>query len=433
MSLPPTARCLVLGWVSGRGVAVDERGQHRTPRFVTVCQQPLVLELGQAVGDGAPLHGEPVDVAVGEQARRRAAGGRLPKAGGRRPAGRRSASTPRSAPDARSPSAGRRDGARAGRRLAPTDLAVVPFSSGTGGLPKGVRLTHANLAASSAQVAASLGFDADTVALAAVPFSHVMGLGLSLCVPLRVGARIVTLPVPDTGRVLELTARHRVTHATVPVPISTELATDPGSRATTPPPWSCSPPPARACLPRWRWRPAGACAPWRETSRPDTPASSGSGGPQVMDGYFDDPAATAAAITADGWLRTGDLVTVGGDGRLVVEDRLKELIKVDGVQVARPSRSSSSASTPRSATRPWSADPTQGPARFPSPTSSWPGRPPPRSSSHSSPRTWLTTSNCATCASSTGCPRMPSGKLQRHLLRDRERQAAAAGARARGR
>lgn len=112
-------------------------------------------------------------------------------------------------------------------RLAPTDLAVVPFSSGTGGLPKGVRLTHANLAASSAQVAASLGFDADTVALAAVPFSHVMGLGLSLCVPLRVGARIVTLPVPDTGRVLELTARHRVTHATVPVPIFTELATGP--------------------------------------------------------------------------------------------------------------------------------------------------------------------------------------------------------------
>jgi acyl-CoA synthetase (AMP-forming)/AMP-acid ligase II len=104
---------------------------------------------------------------------------------------------------------------------------VVPFSSGTGGLPKGVRLTHANLAASSAQVAASLGFDADTVALAAIPFSHVMGLGLSLCVPLRVGARIVTLPVPDTGPVLELTARHRVTHATVPVPIFTELATDP--------------------------------------------------------------------------------------------------------------------------------------------------------------------------------------------------------------
>jgi hypothetical protein len=91
-----------------------------------------------------------------------------------------------------------------------------------------------------------------------------MGLGLSLCVPLPVGARIVTFPVPDTGRVLELTARHRVTHATVPVPIFTELATDPGSRATTPPPWSCSPPPARACLPRWRWRPAGACAPWRD-------------------------------------------------------------------------------------------------------------------------------------------------------------------------
>jgi acyl-CoA synthetase (AMP-forming)/AMP-acid ligase II len=52
-----------------------------------------------------------------------------------------------------------------------------------------------------------------------------------------------------------------------------------------------------------------------------------------MAGYHDDPDATAATITADGWLRTGDLVTIRDDGQLVVQDRLKELIKVDGAQV----------------------------------------------------------------------------------------------------
>jgi acyl-CoA synthetase (AMP-forming)/AMP-acid ligase II len=57
-------------------------------------------------------------------------------------------------------------------------------------------------------------------------------------------------------------------------------------------------------------------------------------GPQVMAGYHDDPDATAATITADGWLRTGDLVTIRADGQLVIQDRLKELLKVDGLQVA---------------------------------------------------------------------------------------------------
>jgi acyl-CoA synthetase (AMP-forming)/AMP-acid ligase II len=56
-------------------------------------------------------------------------------------------------------------------------------------------------------------------------------------------------------------------------------------------------------------------------------------GPQVMPGYVGDPDATAATITGDGWLRTGDLVTIRDDGQLVVNDRLKELLKVDGVQV----------------------------------------------------------------------------------------------------
>jgi acyl-CoA synthetase (AMP-forming)/AMP-acid ligase II len=53
-----------------------------------------------------------------------------------------------------------------------------------------------------------------------------------------------------------------------------------------------------------------------------------------MDGYLDDPKATAEAITADGWLRTGDLVRIRDDGQLVIRDRIKELIKVRGASVA---------------------------------------------------------------------------------------------------
>ena len=56
-------------------------------------------------------------------------------------------------------------------------------------------------------------------------------------------------------------------------------------------------------------------------------------GPQVMLGYLGDAAATEATLTADGWLRTGDIATVDEDGRFRIVDRLKELIKYKGYQV----------------------------------------------------------------------------------------------------
>jgi acyl-CoA synthetase (AMP-forming)/AMP-acid ligase II len=57
-------------------------------------------------------------------------------------------------------------------------------------------------------------------------------------------------------------------------------------------------------------------------------------GPQLMRAYRGQHAATAATIDADGWLHTGDLATITGDGTLRITDRLKELIKVKGFQVA---------------------------------------------------------------------------------------------------
>lgn len=57
-------------------------------------------------------------------------------------------------------------------------------------------------------------------------------------------------------------------------------------------------------------------------------------GPNIMKGYLNNPEANAATFTKDGWLRTGDIGKLANDGHFYIVDRLKELIKVKGFQVA---------------------------------------------------------------------------------------------------
>jgi acyl-CoA synthetase (AMP-forming)/AMP-acid ligase II len=260
------------------------------------------------------------------------------------------------------------------------DLAALPYSSGTTGFSKGVMLTHRNLVANVVQVERvfALG-EADTVA-AVLPFFHIYGLTVNMNLALARGATVVTMRRFDLNGFLELVERHRVTRTFLVPPILLALAKHPAVerhdlsslRVIVSGAAPLDAGLARACAARI------GCAVYQgygltEASPvthlppdgPDADAEPGSvgpplpgtecravdpatgrplpaggdgeilvRGPQVMAGYLNDPAATAAAIDAGGWLRTGDLGHVDAAGRLYVVDRLKELIKVRGFQVA---------------------------------------------------------------------------------------------------
>jgi acyl-CoA synthetase (AMP-forming)/AMP-acid ligase II len=90
-------------------------------------------------------------------------------------------------------------------------IGLLPYSSGTTGLPKGVMLTHANLVSSVRQVTSGLRIGPDDTLLAVAPFFHIMGFQVTLAVPLAAGATVVTMPRFDLGQLLDLVRRHRVT------------------------------------------------------------------------------------------------------------------------------------------------------------------------------------------------------------------------------
>jgi acyl-CoA synthetase (AMP-forming)/AMP-acid ligase II len=265
--------------------------------------------------------------------------------------------------------------------IGPHDLAAVPFSSGTGGLPKGIRVSHGNLAAAADQGTAAIGaggaMDADAVVLGAAPFFHAIGLTLMLCGSLVTGAKLVTVPLPQLEAILALIATHRVTHTAVSPPIFDALAHDPRvdehdlSSLQTVVTGGAYPGPGTeariserlGCLARQGYGMTEAtCTISAPLERPSTPETVGwlapgtearlvdpaTGadvdegepgelwirGPQVTEGYHGLPEETAAILTPDGWLRTGDLVAIREDGQLEIRDRLKELIKVKGASVA---------------------------------------------------------------------------------------------------
>jgi acyl-CoA synthetase (AMP-forming)/AMP-acid ligase II len=351
-----------------------------------------------------------------------------------------------------------------------TAVGLLPYSSGTTGLPKGVRLTHANLVTSVRQVSRGLRVtDRDTVA-AVAPFAHIMGFLVTLAVPLCAGATVVTVPRFDPARLLELVERHRVTVLIGAPPMLRTLVTHPlaaGADLSSLELVVCG----GAALPAATQRALAARLPgatvgqaWGLTettvgvSMPDRDSGSvpgtvgrvipntelrvvdpGTGrdlgpgrpgellarGPQVMAGYLHRPEATAAMVDPDGWLHTGDLGLVDGDGNVVIVDRLKELIKVSGHQVAPAELEALLATHPAVADAAvlGRADPDHGevpvavvvprPGAGPDPEAlaAWVAE---RVAPHKRLRAVRLTD---------AIPRTPSGKLLRRALRDQDRQA----------
>ena len=260
-----------------------------------------------------------------------------------------------------------------------TAVALLPYSSGTTGLPKGVMLTHANVVVAVAQARAGLKLGPRDTIAAVAPFAHVMGFVITLTNALTSGATVVTLPRFAFEPFLELIERHRATVVIVAPPVMAALAGHPavGARDLSSLEFVVAggaPVPAEIARAVGERLPgavvrlgygltettATVTAPDREQPvapgsvgrampgtelrvvDPESGADLGPGepgelwvrGPQTMAGYLHRPDATAAMIDADGWLHTGDLVVVDEEGQLFIVDRLKELIKVSAFQVA---------------------------------------------------------------------------------------------------
>jgi long-chain acyl-CoA synthetase len=262
------------------------------------------------------------------------------------------------------------------------DVIVQMYTSGTTGVPKGVLTTHRNLA-STARTSVRWGFDAESVSLTPLPMFHIGGIGWAYC-GLWHGATTVLVSEFEPEAVLELLERERVTNAVLVPTMLQMLAAVPGAGErdysalrsiaygaapiTTPvlktalrtfgcslfglygltestggvvalEPGDHDPGGAREHL----LRSAGRPYPWVELEIVDPAGGRRLGpgevgevwlrGPNVTPGYFNRPAETAAALTPDGWLRTGDGGYVDEQGYLFLTDRIKDMIVSGGENV----------------------------------------------------------------------------------------------------
>ena len=264
--------------------------------------------------------------------------------------------------------------------ISPDAVAVMPYSSGTTGFPKGVMLTHRNMI--SQCLAIDSVTDSDVIIpgaamIAVLPFFHIYGIMAFLTYGLMHGAKLITMPRFDVEQYILLARRHEVPllHLVPPIllalakypgelrlphlkaalagaaPLSAELAAEFTERtgATVYQVYGLTEVSGAthlASLDRARSKPgsigsligsAEARVVSTETGADVAPGEPGEiwvRGPFTMKGYFQNPEATAQTIDGDGWLHTGDIGHIDADGDFWIVDRVKELIKYKGLQVA---------------------------------------------------------------------------------------------------
>ncbi|MGI5285655.1 long-chain-fatty-acid--CoA ligase [Nonomuraea polychroma] len=253
------------------------------------------------------------------------------------------------------------------------DTAVIHYTSGTTGRPKGVELTHANLAGNAATVARMHALGVDDVVLGALPLYHTFGQTCSLNATVHAGARLTLLPRFEPGRALEVIRRDGVTvfqgvptmyialldhpgasdmsmlrvctsgGAALPLDVLRAYESRFGCQIIEGYGLSETSPVAATNRGGHGRRPGSIGWPIRgvemkvvdEEGREAPHGEIGEiviRGPNVMKGYWNNPAATAEAIR-DGWFRTGDLGRVDEDGFFFLVDRRRDVIIRGGYTV----------------------------------------------------------------------------------------------------
>ncbi|MBI3637656.1 MAG: AMP-binding protein, partial [Candidatus Rokubacteria bacterium] len=259
------------------------------------------------------------------------------------------------------------------------DLLVLPYSSGTTGLPKGVLLSHRAFVCNNIQFVTSVRATEEDRLLIFLPFYHIYGLMLmGGCV--HAGARMVVMERFDMAETLRLIAEHRITMYFVVPPVLVATLASPQAAKTD---WRS----VRFCMvgaapvapdlarrftemtgvpvvqgyglteagPITHINPVqdvslvaldSAGPPCSDTEQKVVDIETGERelpvgevgevcvrGPQLMDGYWNAPAATADALR-DGWLYTGDIGRIDERGYVTITDRKKEMIKYKGFGIA---------------------------------------------------------------------------------------------------
>jgi long-chain acyl-CoA synthetase len=257
-----------------------------------------------------------------------------------------------------------------------TDTAVILYTSGTTGTPKGAELTHGNLTANVHVSVGLFGVEERTVTLGALPFFHAFGQTCALNATIAVGGTLTLLPRFDPGKALDIIARDRVTlFEGVPTMYAAMLHHPEAGTADTSALEVCVS--GGAAMPvevmrafeerfgcqivegyglsetsplasfnrRGRDRKAGSIGlpidgvEMRVIDDEGEPVADGEVGElairghNVMKGYWRRPDATAAAIDADGWFRSGDMARVDEDGFYFIVDRKKEMVIRGGFNV----------------------------------------------------------------------------------------------------
>ncbi len=259
------------------------------------------------------------------------------------------------------------------------DLLVLPYSSGTTGLPKGVMLTHHNVVSFISMVRSVAGYTEGENYLAVLPFFHIFGMVGILNTCLLEGCTMVTIPRFELEQFLQIMQDYKIAGACLVPPIILALAKHPlvDKYDLSHLEWLLSgaaPLSAElqvACAARLKCEVVQGWG-MTETSCGATvipvdpekrkPGSAGllvcnqemrvvdyssgkdlgpnqSGeiwlrGPNIMQGYLNQPEASRDTVDENGWLHTGDIGYIDDDGYLFIVDRIKELIKYKGLQIA---------------------------------------------------------------------------------------------------